>query len=155
MVAAPVVPDTYQITPPKDHQLDPTVVSTLTPAFKKAGLTQDQVNTIASTFFEIQTKAPERALAKDLEVTMKDPELGQMNWGKTQGLVNEALAAFTTPEFRAQLQRWGIANNVEFVRVFASVGKAMRGDSAVRGQPATAPEESRADRIYGRTTKVQ
>lgn len=92
-------------------------------------------------------------MARDLEVTMKDPELGQLNWGKTQGMVNEALGAFTTPQFRQKLERWGIANDVEFVRVFASIGKAMRGDNPERGSPSSVSDESMADRMYRKAAK--
>jgi hypothetical protein len=125
----------------------------LSPAFKAAGLTQDKVDGIVGAFLESQAKLPERLMARDLEVTMKDPELGGMNWGKTQGMVNEALGAFTTPQFRQKLERWGIANDVEFVRVFAAVGKAMRGDTAERGSPSTASDESMADRMYRKAAK--
>lgn len=134
---------------------DPAIAAALSPAFKAAGLTQDKVDGIVSTFLEFQAGLPARMLAHDLEVTMKDPEIGGLNWGKTQGMINEALAAFTTPEFRSKLERWGIGNDLEFVRVFASIGKAMRGDSPTRGHPSTIEPESRADRMYGRAQKIQ
>lgn len=126
----------------------------MAPAFKAAGLRQDQVDQVVKTFMDFQRAAPERALNADLEVTMKDPALGGLNWGRTQGYVNDALGAFTTPEFRQQLQRWGVANNLGFVRVFEAIGRAMRGDTPGTGQPSTAPDVSQADRIYGRAQKV-
>lgn len=135
-------------------QYDPAVLAAMSPAFKGAGLTQAQVDTVAKTFLDFQKSAAPRMMAADLDVTMKDPVLGGMNWGRTQGHVNEALAAFTTPEFRKQLEGWGVANNLEFVRVFERIGKAMRGDQPTRGQPTSANEESTADRIYGRAKKV-
>lgn len=126
----------------------------MTSAFKAANLTQAQLNSILPAFLEYQRGQPARMLAADVETLKKDPELGMMNFGKTQGLVNDALAAFTTPQFRQKLERWGIANDLEFVRVFAAVGKAMRGDTPASGQPNTAGDESLADRIYGRAKKV-
>lgn len=116
-------------------------------------MTQAQVDLVAKSFVSFQQGMPARMLAQDLEVTMKDATLGGLNWGKTQGYVNDALTAFTTPEFRGQLERWGVANNLEFVRVFCSIGRAMRGDSIPKGNPTTA-ETSVADRIYGRATRV-
>lgn len=151
--AAPVVPETYVLPQLEGVQIDPAVLPVMAPAFKAAGLTQAQVDQVAKTFLEFQQKAPARMLATDLEVTMKDPSLGGLNWGRTQSYVNDALVAFTTPEFRGQLERWGVANNLEFVRVFESIGRAMRGDTIPRGNPTTA-EESVADRIYGRAKKV-
>lgn len=125
------------------------------PIFKDLKLPKATGEKLVTAFLEYTKALPAKMLARDLEVTMKDPVLGQLNWGKTQGTVNEALAAFTTPEFRQKLERWGIANDLEFVRVFAGIGRAMRGDSAARGSPTTASEESVADRLYGRAQKVQ
>lgn len=134
--------------------MDPEIMPVMAPVFKAAGLTQEKANELVKTFVAYQQTLPAKILARDMEATMKDPELGQMNWGKTQGMVNEALGAFTTPEFRQRLERWGIANDLEFVRVFASIGRAMRGDTPARGGPTTAGELSQADRIYGKAKKV-
>lgn len=157
--AAPVIPDTYVLpeikgTDGKAIALNPEIMPVMSPAFKAAGLTQEKANELIKTFVAFQQTLPAQTLARDMEATMKDPELGQMNWGKTQGMVNEALGAFTTPEFRQKLERWGIANDLEFVRVFASIGRAMRGDTPARGGPTTATELSQADRIYGKAKKV-
>lgn len=141
--------DTY-----KGLSLDPSLVGAMSPVLKAANLTQAQADTLVKAFIDHQMGAPKAQLSRDLEVTMKDPVLGGMNWGQTQGHVNEALAAFTTPEFRAKLERWGIANNVEFVRVFSAVGRAMRGDSPAPRSPNTAGEMSLADKIYSRAKKV-
>lgn len=91
-------------------------------------------------------------LERDLEVTMKDPEIGGMNYGRTQAQVNAALAAFTDTEFRQFVAKAGIANRLEFVRVFARIGKAMQGDTPARGGPDGMPATSRAERMYGKTT---
>jgi hypothetical protein len=130
--------------------VDPQVVTSMSPAFKEAKLTQDQVNTVAAAFMQFQKGMPERLLARDLEVTMKDPEIGGLNWGRTQGFVNQALGAFTDVGFRKFLQQAGIANRLEFVRVFERIGRAMSGDVPARGAPDAVGETTRAQRIYGR-----
>lgn len=157
-VAPPVIPETYVLpeikgTDGKAIALNPEMLPVMGPAFKAAGLTQDAVNGLVKTFVDFQAQMPTKMLARDLEATMKDPNLGGMNWGKTQGMVNEALGAFTTPEFRQKLERWGIANDLEFVRVFASIGKAMRGDTPTSGSPSTVSDESVADRMYRKAVK--
>ena len=158
-VAAPVIPDTYAFPEVKGPDgkamvLDAEILPVMAPLFKAAGLTQDSVNGLVKSFVEYQAALPTKMLARDLETTMKDPDLGQLNWGRTQGMINEALGAFTTPKFRSKLERWGIANDLEFVRVFASIGKAMRGDSPAKGSPSTAEATSMADRLYSRATKI-
>lgn len=135
------------------HEYNPAILPVMAPAFKAAGLRQDQVDQVVKTFMDFQKALPARQMTADLEVTMKDPSVGGLNWGRTTGYVNDALAAFTTPEFRKQLEGWGIANNLGFVRVFEAVGRAMRGDNIPTGQPVTR-EESVADRVYGRAKKV-
>lgn len=114
-------------------------------------MTQQQLQTVAESFIEYQTKLPAMMLERDLEVTMKDPGLGGLNYGRTQGLVNNALAAYTTPEFRSLLEKTGLANNLEFVRAFERIGRDMAGDTPARGSPDGAPQLSRADRMYGKT----
>jgi hypothetical protein len=154
--AAATVPETYDIALPKPMldqglKLDPDLLPALTPALKKAGLTQTQLQTVAESFIEFQGKLPARMLERDLQETMKDPEIGGLNYGRTQGHVNAALTVFTTPEFRTLLGRTGLANNLEFVRVFERIGKALGGDTAARGSPDGAPALSRAERMYGKT----
>jgi hypothetical protein len=154
--AATTIPETYDIQLPKTMldaglKVNPDLLPALTPALKKAGLTQTQLQTVAESFLDFQGKLPARMLERDLAVTMKDPDIGGMNYGRTQGHVNAALTAFTTPEFRSLLNQTGLANNLEFVRVFERIGKAMSGDSAARGSPDGAPEMSRAERMYGKT----
>jgi hypothetical protein len=151
------VPETYTLTLPqtdafKGIELNAAVLPAMLPAFKAAKLTQSQLDALLPAFVQFQAAQPAAMLARDMEVTMKDPQVGGMNWGKTQGYVNDALTAFTTPEFRQKLERWGIANDLEFVRVFAAVGKAMQGDAPVRGQPTAAEPTTRAQRMYGRTS---
>jgi hypothetical protein len=147
---AAALPETYALPPIEGVEYNPQVLTVMTPAFKDAKLTQSQVDTVVKTFMEYQQGLPKALMAADLEVTMKDKELGGMNWGRTQGYISDALGAFTTPAFRSQLDKWGIANNPEFVRTFARIGRAMRGDDIPGSQPTSAPEESRADRMYGR-----
>jgi hypothetical protein len=148
------IPEAYVFPTIEGVELRSEALTAMSPAFKEAGLTQAQVDTLAKTFVTYQQSLAPAMLQADLEVTMKDKSLGGMNWGRTQGYVNDALAGFTTKEFRQQLEKWGIANNLEFVRVFERIGKAMRGDTPGKGAPTSANEESTADRIYGRAKKV-
>lgn len=159
---APAVttPETYDIALPKAMtdqglKVDPQLLPALTPALKKAGMTQQQLQTVAESFIEYQAKLPAMMLERDLAITMQDPDLGGLNYGRTQGHVNAALTVFTTPEFRSLLGKTGLANNVEFVRVFERIGKALGGDTSARGSPDGAPALSRAERMYGKTAPTQ
>lgn len=148
-----MVPDLYELAPPKGVEFAPQLVEAMGPVLKDLKLTKAGGEKLVASFLEYQKGLPAVMLARDLEVTKKDPVLGGANYPATLGLVTDALTEFTTPEFRSKLERWGIANDVEFVRVFAAIGKALRGDTAVVGQPSTAGEESQADRIYRTAAK--
>jgi hypothetical protein len=144
------VPEKYELKAPEGVKLDTALISELTPAFKELGLTASKAQKLADTFIKAQTAAHARNLASDLETTMKDPDVGQMNWGKTVGEVNRALSAFTTPEDRAWMEKVaGVGNRLEFVRLFARIGRAMAEDRPARGAPTSAEKPSRATKLYG------
>jgi hypothetical protein len=87
-----------------------------------------------------------------MEITKADPTIGGLNYARSMEEVTVALDAFADPDFKRFVVNAGIANKLEFVRVFQRIGAAMRkaGDSPVRSQPDAAPEETRAQRMYGR-----
>lgn len=136
-------------------QLDTALIDSLAPALKKAGINNEQLQTIAESFIEFQKAAAPRMLASDLERTTKDPELGGMRYGQTLKEVNLAIEAFGDPDFKKFVAQSGIANRLEFVRVFQRIGEAMAkaGDTPSRGSPDVAPETTRAQRMYGGTSK--
>jgi hypothetical protein len=160
--AAAATPETYDIKIPdpiakawqeNGQSLDPALLPALQPALKKAGVTNAQFNEIAAAFLEYQQGTPTRLLARDLETTAKDPVLGGMRYGQTLAEVNVALNAFADPDFQKFVASAGIANRLEFVRVFQRIGAAMMkaGDTPSRGSPDAAPPETMAQRMYGRS----
>jgi hypothetical protein len=147
--AADAVPEAYAITPPKGVELDTGFLTALTPAMKAAGLTQAKAQSLAEAFIAYQGGMAARIMERDLKVVQKDAELGGLNYGRTQTLVNLARNAFGDPEFEAFVTQAGIANRLEFVRVFERIGRAMASDTAVRGSPRSAEPASTADKMYG------
>jgi hypothetical protein len=158
---ASAVPENYSIEPPaaiaeamkkSGLTIDPEVIKALTPALKGAKLTQAQFNAVAGAFLEFQGAQPQRMMARDMEITKADPTIGGLNYARSMEEVTVALDAFADPDFKRFVVNAGIANKLEFVRVFQRIGAAMRkaGDSPVRSQPDAAPEETRAQRMYGR-----
>ena len=130
--------------------LDDGLIAALTPAFKAARLSAANTQKLADAFIAYQTEAVKRSLASELDRTMKDPDIGQMNWGKTLGEVNRALAAFTSPEDRKWMEQVaGVGNRLEFVRLFARIGRAMAEDRPARGSPTSAEKPSTATKLYG------
>ena len=145
------LPDLYEIKPPEGVSLEEGVMQALSPALKAAGIKPAQVQAIAEAYIKFQTDAPKRMLERDMARTLKDPAVGGVNYAKTMGLVTEALNAFSDPEFSKWLGQAGIANRLEFVRVFARIGEAMTAglDRPERGQPDATQGKTRAQRMYG------
>jgi hypothetical protein len=145
----------YEIKPPEGAQIDPELVPALAPALKKAGLTNEQLQIVADGFMEFQKGVAPRMLARDLELTAKDKEIGGLRYAQTLKEVNIALEAFGDPEFKKFVQTAGIANRLEFVRFVQRIGEAMfkAGDTPVRGEPDAAPATTRAQRLYGGSSK--
>jgi hypothetical protein len=161
VAAAAASPETYDIKPPEaiakawaeqGLSLDPALLPALTPALKKAGVTNAQFNEIAGAFLEYQQGTPARLLERDLQTTAKDPTLGGLRYGQTLAEVKVALDAFADPDFQKFVATAGIANRLEFVRVFQRIGAAMMkaGDTPTRGSPDAAAPETMAQRMYGR-----
>jgi hypothetical protein len=145
----------YELKPIEGALIDPELIPALAPALKKAGLTNEQLQTVAESFIEFQKGIAPRMLAKDLEVTAKDKEIGGARYAQTLKEVNVALEAFGDPEFKKFVKAAGIANRLEFVRFVQRIGEAMfkAGDLPVRGEPDAAPETTRAQRMYGGSKK--
>jgi len=149
--APAAIPESYALKA-DGFQFNEVATAALAPAFKEAGLTQAQVDVLAKAYAGLVRDTPAQMLARDLEVVAKDPELGGANWGRTQGYVRTAMSAFGDPEFGKFVNEAGIGNRPEFVRVFERIGRLMTGDVPVRGGQGGAPELSRAEKIYGRSS---
>ena len=158
--AAKVIPESYDIKLPETMvaagiKLDPELLPTMAPALKDAGLTQAQFQKVAEAFLTFQARGPERVMARDFEVTSKDPDIGGMKYAQTLKHVGLALDAFADPGFKQFVKSAGIGNRLEFVRVFQRIGEAMAkaGDVPSRSSPDAAPEITRAQRLYGASSK--
>ncbi len=143
----------YEIKAPQGVTIDPEFLPAFTPALKKAGVTNEQFQTLVESYLEIQKGIPQRMLARDLEVTAKDPVIGGMRYAQTLKEVNLALEAFGDPEFKSFVQAAGIANRLPFVRFVQRIGEAMAkaGDGPVRGSPDAAPPLTTAQKLYSKT----
>lgn len=138
----------------KNGGLNPDLLPALTPALKEAGLTQKQFSGITSAFLAFQEKLPQMMLARDMAAVKADPAIGGLNYSRSMEEVSVALDAFADPDFKKWAVQAGVANKLEFVRVFQRIGRAMRAasDSPSIGSPDAAPAETMAQRLYRKKT---
>ena len=151
--APDTVPEKYELAL-EGQPVAPQLVEALTPILKEAGVKGKQAQALVDTYAKYQAELPALMAQRDLETLKADPELGKLNFGRTQQRVNSALAAFTLPAEREALTKMGLANNPTLVRMFHRIGQAMQ-EPAVADSGTPAPEpRSRASRLYGGSDRV-
>ena len=149
------IPEAYDIKLEGDITINQVAIAALTPALKEAGLTNAAATKLIGDYAKFQLAQPALKNAADLEVIRKDPELGQLNFGRTQSQINEALAAFTTPEERATLSSIGMANDPILVRMFTRIGRAMAEAPQTDAGPRAPVEKTITQRLYGGGDRVE
>lgn len=138
------VPEKYEL---KD--VNPSLLAAVTPLFKEMGITSDKAQALATVVAEHNKAMIPQILARDLETLKADPQLGGLNLARTQARINDALAAFSTPQDRAELTARGLANNPVLVRMFHRIGVSMQ--EAPQTEVGHQPREKlpREKRLYG------
>lgn len=140
--AAPVgVPEKYELKPPEGQTLDASVLEAFTPVFKELGLNQAQAQKLVDTQFAVTAKAVE-GMQKQLgdqvaeenatwaKQCREDKEFGGVNFEANAKIANKALAAFGSPELKAELISSGYANHPAFVKLFWTIGQKLAESTA-------------------------
>jgi hypothetical protein len=145
-VAAP--DPVYDLSVGKD-KVSPALIAALAPIFKEAGVTAKQAQGMADAFAAHQAAVLPQMMQRDLDLIRADPQLGQLNFARTQARVNDALAAFSTPQERQALTALGIANNPTLVRMFHRIGASMQEPPQTDAGPQARAPKSPASKMYG------
>jgi hypothetical protein len=142
-------PEVYDLKGKGGQPVDPGLMATMLPVLKEAGITPKAAQSLVDTFNAYQTKLLPEIMNRDLETLRKDPELGLLNFGRTQNRINDALAAFSTPDERKVLTEMGIANNPTLVRMFHRIGTAMQEPPQTDAGPQPRSPRSTGNKLYG------
>lgn len=137
--AKPVVPDTYAFTAPEGSDMDVNALQGLSPAFKAAGLTQENAQNLVNAYvahMDAQRTAQMQAWGDQARA---DKDLGGANFDANVQTAQKAIGRFATPEFKAYLDQTGLGNHPEMLRTFHRIGKAISEDTppAVNTPPAS------------------
>lgn len=147
--AAPDAPVVYDLKGREGRPVDPNLMETMLPVLKEAGITPKAAQSLVDTFNAYQAKVLPQIMARDLESLRQDPELGKLNFGRTQARIQDALAAFTTPEERKTLTDMGLANNPALVRMFHRIGTAMQEPQQTDAGSQPRAPRSTGNKLYG------
>jgi|ERR1700722_974863 len=145
----PTDPAVYDLKGKGGQPVDPGLMQTMLPVLKEAGITPKAAQSLVDTFNAYQAKLLPEIMNRDLETLRKDPELGLLNFGRTQARINDALAAFSTPDERKVLTEMGIANNPTLVRMFHRIGTAMQEPPQTDAGPQPRAPRSTGNKLYG------
>jgi hypothetical protein len=149
-------PDSYELKLPEGSKLSKAQADEIAAYAKEQGLSQDQ----AQKQLERESKLLDGLEAKNLEQlkeatgqwleTVKtDKEIGGEGFAKNAELAKRVVTRFGTPEFKAELERTGLGNHPELVRVFVRIGNSMSDDQFIMPGTQSNPKPDMATRFYG------
>jgi len=142
------VPETYALKI-GDQMVQEATVAAITPILKAKGFTATEAQALADSYAAAQKALLPIRIRDDLETVKKDPELGGLNFTRTQRRINDALAQFMTQPERDALSSMGLTNNPTLVRMFHRIGVAMEEAPQTDAGPQPREKQSTASKLYG------
>lgn len=143
-------PETYDFKTPDGAEIDPQVLGAFGEVAKELDLPQDAAQKVLDKMGPVlQARHDEQLSAVRQEwasATKADKEIGGDKLGENLAYAKQARDAFTTPEFRDLLEKSGLGNHPEVIRVFVKVGKAISEDGFVVGGGKATSADAR--RLY-------
>lgn len=121
---------------------------------KELGLSQEQavkVFNVEVARNKAHAEVVTLAKAKWLTDAKADPEFGGDKFDASMGDAKKAIDQFTSEPLRQLLDKTGLINNPEILRMFVKVGKAISQDNRIVTGQAPAKPKSAADVLYPET----
>lgn len=136
---------------------DPGLLKLATTEFRKAGLSNEQVQAVANLQMQIQKQQQEQqvqAFDKQMEAWINEAKADKVYGGQAfDANIKTALmplSKFGDPELRELLDRSGIGNHPAMIRIFYRIGKAMAEDTGFNpANSAGAKPREMKDVLYG------
>ena len=146
---------------PEGTEVDTELMGEFQTIAKELNLTQEQAQKLAEIGGKIALKANgpgEEAIvaeAKNIwgKETMADKEIGGDKLAENLSVAKKTLDTFGSPALKELLNKSGMGNHPEVIRLFFKIGKQIGEDSVlVTGNRQAAPRDA-ADVLYGSTSK--
>lgn len=141
----------YDIKTPEGFDVDEEIKGEFTAAAKEIGLSQKGVERLVA----IQTKMEENQAKRTAELikgwgedVRKDKEIGGKDFDANAAAGRQFLADFGNEKVSVLLDKTGLGNHPEVVRMFVRAGKAMGEARAEKGTNANGKQDA-ADILYG------
>ena len=149
-------PEKYDFKLPEGSKLSKAEVDEVAAFSKEQGLSQEQAQKILERESKLADGRDAKNLAQLQEATVQwleaakaDKEIGGEAFPKHAELAKRVVERFGTKEFKDELNRTGLGNHPELVRVFTRIGKSMSDDQFVQPGSQTAEKTDLATKFYG------
>lgn len=142
-------PDFYALEVPEGFILTQKQLDEVVPLFRELGLSLEQAQKLTDYYVrrreeeqENEESAWERMTASWVDLARDDEEFGGQELERNLGYARQALERFGSPELMRDMETYRMGNHPEVIRILCRVGKAMQGDSLVRGGRSHAPMDA-------------
>ena len=149
-------PDSYELKLPEGSKLSKAEADEIASYAKEQGLSQEQAqkqlereSKLVAGFEAKSLEQLKEATGQWLEAVKTDKEIGGEGFAKNAELAKRVVTRFGTPEFKAELERTGLGNHPELVRIFTRIGHSMSDDQFVMPGTQSTPKPDMATRFYG------
>lgn len=152
----PVVPEKYDLKLPKDSTLGDAHIEKLSTYAKEKGLSNEQAQSLleresqAVSDYVSNLKETQSTMLKDwVTQAQGDKEIGGEAFKQNAELAKRVVTRFGTDEFKKELNKSGLGNHPELLRVFTRIGKAMSEDQLIIPGAQAAGKRSIESLLYG------
>lgn len=139
---------------PEGIELDTELADQFKTVAKDLNLNQEQAQKVVDLAGQMRQRDVEAIIAvrqEWLDESKADPEFGGDKLDASLGVAKKAISAYGSEKFVELLNQTGFGNHPEFIRFAVKAGKGVAEDTVVTGGTrAATPNQSFADRIYGK-----
>jgi hypothetical protein len=155
----PVVPEKYDLKLSEGSMLSAEDLERISSHAREKGLTQEQAaerlsveEASAKKGAEAYEKRQEEVLAAEkqrwIDAGMADAEIGGDKYQESAELAKRVVEKFGTKELREGLDKSGLGNYHEFVKLMSRIGRAMDSDKLIIGDNNNKEPKDIAERMY-------
>lgn len=145
-------PESYAFKAPEGVTFDDKVIGAFSEVAKELNLPQEQAQKVLDKMAPVleSRQADQLQIARTewAKAAKADKEFGGEKLGENLGMAKKALDAFATPELRTLLEKSGLGDHPEVIRMFYRAGKAISEDGFVAGSRANGTPSDPAKRMF-------
>jgi hypothetical protein len=145
----------YDVKLPDGSLLDAKQVEEVVAFAKANNLSNEQAqdllnreNETVSAYQKTQESTFEETKAGWVDAVMNDKELGGQGFNQSVEFAHRALEKFGSVELKETLDKTGLGNHPELVRVFSRIGKAMADDTLVSANASNASTKKSMEEVF-------